>query len=240
MFVIKSLLGRKLLDLFHVAVEGLEVSEFSILFLGAADVEEQLPDLTPDVRSLVSHHVFAKNEVPLLKWFRNNFKIKTWRLLNKTCQRKIQKKLYMIKISIHASFLSNKIKTFKRRRPIKESNLNLIKIGRPDITVGFRNLFALVRNPERHLGQQLRVGLEDVVSVRLDVLLQEERTHVRRRLERLSLQEVPADLDARLLHLLALPIVEQVVEQVERVASGAGLEKSRGRGTSREIRAARF
>ena len=116
----------------------------------------------------------------------------------------------------------------------------LIKIGRPDITVGFRNLLALVRNSQSHFGQELRVGLEDVVGVGLDVLLQEERTHVRRRLKRLSLQEVPANLDARLLHLFALPVVQQVVEQVERVAGGARLEESRGRGARREVRAARF
>jgi hypothetical protein len=66
--ILKIVCSKSLLDLLHVTIEGLEVSELSILFLGAADVEKQLAHLTPDVRSLVSHHVFAKNKVPFLKW----------------------------------------------------------------------------------------------------------------------------------------------------------------------------
>ena len=54
----------------------------------------------------------------------------------------------------------------------------LIKISRSHIAVRFGYLLALIRYPECHFCQELRVGLEDVVSVGLDVLLQEEGAHV--------------------------------------------------------------
>ena len=70
----------------------------------------------------------------------------------------------------------------------------LIKICRSDITVCFCNLLALIRNPECHFCQELRVGLEDVVGVGLHVLLQEEGAHVWRWLQRLGLKKVATNL----------------------------------------------
>ena len=55
------------LDLVCVTVEGLEVSQLSVLLLRAADVQQQLSDLSPDVGRLVGHHVLAQHEVPFLK-----------------------------------------------------------------------------------------------------------------------------------------------------------------------------
>ncbi len=82
--------------------------------------------------------------------------------------------------------------------------------------------------PERHLSQELRVRLEDVVGMRLDVLLQEERAHVRRGMKRLILEEIPSDFKAGLLHLFVLPVVEEVVQEVQRVTGGAGFEQGVG------------
>ena len=98
------------LDLLHVTVESLKISQFSVFLLRAADVQQQFANLTPDVRSLMGHHVLAQNEVPFLKEiflliFHHEFNISTFSFNQPSkqwskCQAKISGSRGMIVVKV--------------------------------------------------------------------------------------------------------------------------------------------
>lgn len=55
-----ALLLQKLLDAAHVGVKSVQVPQLPVLFLWAADKQQQLPDLSPDKRCLLNHQVLWK------------------------------------------------------------------------------------------------------------------------------------------------------------------------------------
>ena len=112
---------------------------------------------------------------------------------------------------------------------------HLFKFSRTNIRVGLSHLLALVRDPQCHLGQELWVRLEDVVDVSFDILLQEERAHVRRRMKRLIFQKISTNFDAGFFNFLVLPVAQKVVQQVQRVSDASGLQESIGCGSCRKI-----
>jgi len=78
------------------------------------------------------------------------------------------------------------------------------------------------------------------VGVALDVLLQEEWAHIRRRLKRLSLEKISSDFDAGLFNLFRLPVVQKIVKQMKTETNRAGLEECRSRGSCCKVRTVRL